>query len=1376
MSSLPLFSLISHGTDGSDKLEPGVHLRWQFDRRLGFPLGGFKLYRRRSCSRNACIDFDDDHNFSKNSITLPYECVIRGQGRISNNYTTVIISPLFTSEKSSGKGEIILGDVYGGTSNRSLLVKTPISINLPDNTHAVEIEANFGNEGSARIILMRDGREIDTQSFFGIGSKSIRLSVFGANSIVAEGRNFGISKICFIICEECENQWEGPINQECGFGLPVDWDMAACRIPRNKWHQFQGQPFADLREILELMVESAEDAPMGWRRMSFKDESTLIATKKSSPEFQVSLMDMILISSIDPYMARILGLYWIDTSALEGEVYDYKIEGKLHGRPLWNLENIVDFENEKEGKKFFNMFKKEIFVFFSSDPGIVDYEPSRFARANKGLHILLRDATTGWIRINCTQPVKALQLFVRHKQSSVTLEAFHDNRSVDISELTKREGVLEANYSQNIDYVILKTKEIIIYKICWDAEYIGDEKKEFIYTECGVKKGVPQLLDAPTGLKAFSFPGMLRTTQDGHLEDHRFPVGLTWDIPKNTEGRLVGANVAILYHVERRDPSGDRERLTKNSPVKVVAESFSQAPLWPKAWPQQRIFYIDDSKKESPGTYEYRIHAADIFGRESEPTSWVSIDLAAIVPPPPSDIEAKLLDPLDPSLAGDEKAWVTANGTRGLKIRWNWTESLKRQAPDVSAFKIYFQPGWLNVVQGEIEADPVENGELLELSTSYLSSIVPAVHDNVFAGEKMLMNMTNYNIVSSKRDATTGKFIFSIRKPIPITNDFCTTNFGTFRITNLAEIAGNNNNLEVTTDYVIPMQAKLESLVGETIIIRQKRYSILSCRKDTTNNSNNAIFTIPKIYPRTNDFFSIPISQQIEPQAGTFVDYRKASSWQQILHTELRTQHSKQQYEIIIADPPLVADRTNKVKYAQIGITSVSSEGDEGSVSSPASIIAVFREPPPPQRLDDPPNTYASVPDYYGKSSYALRWTRSGKDIRYFVYRAMDETLFGLDKEIREATDASGNPVRSRDPADYVEFINNFDVSHRSEIIEKVIRPDTIDYRALMKDSLKNILLKAISSLPGNEKAFAKPHEQAIHPDDSLFANRNTDVPAPGEEEPVVDPNLLLYVDKSIDGRADNIYFYRIRTVNEVGALGDFGLSTPPIYLVQTTLPRRPTITKTESGDRQITIKWTSNYERNLSGFIIYRTDNERLASDVRRMQALKGDSDNDDNDDDNDDILTGSISDPSLTEFTYLDDDVLPRRRYYYRITARNSNGMMSHPSDVVVSEAIELAPPLPPEWEELIRSLDGSNAILRWKSSDPLQCIVKRRRLGSASAIPISDWLSPDSFDESTKYWQYRWIDDGLDPSAIYSYHIVGRNTIGAQVESSHEEISII
>jgi len=31
-------SMIAHGTDGSDGLEAGIHLRWSFDQALGFPL------------------------------------------------------------------------------------------------------------------------------------------------------------------------------------------------------------------------------------------------------------------------------------------------------------------------------------------------------------------------------------------------------------------------------------------------------------------------------------------------------------------------------------------------------------------------------------------------------------------------------------------------------------------------------------------------------------------------------------------------------------------------------------------------------------------------------------------------------------------------------------------------------------------------------------------------------------------------------------------------------------------------------------------------------------------------------------------------------------------------------------------------------------------------------------------------------------------------------------------------------------------------------------------------------------------------------------------------------------------------------------------
>jgi hypothetical protein len=41
----PVLGLVGHGTDGSDGIEPGIHLRWAFRREVGFPPGGFCLYR-----------------------------------------------------------------------------------------------------------------------------------------------------------------------------------------------------------------------------------------------------------------------------------------------------------------------------------------------------------------------------------------------------------------------------------------------------------------------------------------------------------------------------------------------------------------------------------------------------------------------------------------------------------------------------------------------------------------------------------------------------------------------------------------------------------------------------------------------------------------------------------------------------------------------------------------------------------------------------------------------------------------------------------------------------------------------------------------------------------------------------------------------------------------------------------------------------------------------------------------------------------------------------------------------------------------------------------------------------------------------------------
>jgi hypothetical protein len=65
-----LVGLIGHGTTGADGIPRGNHLRWAHDRRLGFPLGGYRVYRRVSAGwqpyiAKACIGWPDNRVYPR---------------------------------------------------------------------------------------------------------------------------------------------------------------------------------------------------------------------------------------------------------------------------------------------------------------------------------------------------------------------------------------------------------------------------------------------------------------------------------------------------------------------------------------------------------------------------------------------------------------------------------------------------------------------------------------------------------------------------------------------------------------------------------------------------------------------------------------------------------------------------------------------------------------------------------------------------------------------------------------------------------------------------------------------------------------------------------------------------------------------------------------------------------------------------------------------------------------------------------------------------------------------------------------------------------------------------------------------------------------
>lgn len=1337
-------SMIAHGTDGSDGLETGIHLRWSFDPALGFPLDGFRLYRRASLALNAGggkITFEKLGDLIKPPYSWSFTIGVL-------DYLVTIIAPKATLQ--------IAGVQVNNQRRAALVINGEAELTFSRYVRNIEIDAYYSDNWSAELTAKTDGIAVEKQDASEIvGQKTFTFTAQDINSLHILGKRLHIYEIRFYACEELAGTWEGPINEKGGFGLPVNvtpdiildlfkknpglvypghplsqdltaygpnWLLAAARLPRKVWKWFRGKRFDELREILKVMVEAAAVMPMGWPKLNL-DENTAIVSKEAQPaEFRVPALDLVLLSTLNPYIARMLGLYWVDKDAVTGKPYDYKIVANWPKGTYSTLDYQQDFEEYPEGETFYYVTAKDNLVFESSVPGIIIKRPLPRVQLNQGLRYNLG---TGTLKIRFTKPVKEAQIYLTHEYKTLTVEAYRNNVAVESLVFSKAEGLVALHCRNNIDYILIKggfpisrRPCVTLYKLSTGEKFIPQGQYKYILYN--VKKGTPQPVPVPTGLQVEGHPGMTMTQDNGQVVDHRYAAALRWNLPP-ASGDCNPVGSPVSYHVKRQTIGSSPELLTWGRPVviteKAVLETLPDSPP---------TYYTDSLPGK--GHYQYSIAAVDIWGRTSSYSNWVDLVLKPVIPPPPSDVEAKYLEVGDNYLTAQERALVTQNKNKPLlKIRWKWTDNLKKQAPDIYSFNIHFQPGWLNVIQGFIEDPPLENGNLLELKTSYLNPHIPA---NSFKGQVLQLNQEIYDIVASKR-AGDGKFILCIDKPIPQEDDFVSTDFGTVAIAEVYE-AGDLLQLKLPAQETAAL-AGINPALANSVSINQAGFSVVESEiiSDATGSFN--LITVAKRYPKRGEYFSIAL----QPSSPAFSDFNNPAIWQQKLHTEAFSTHWEQ-YEVYLPDPPLCPTIEDKTVYGQIGISSVNSDG-EGPVSSPAAVIAVYREKPPVQPIADAPVEYATPANFYGKSSYAVRWSKDAT-VKYFVYRAMDENLFAIDAEIRQQSTAPRVTDSDAliDSLKVLEGITDMVAKEilRMEIRDKIINPGIIDYAMLYTEPHKNILLKVLANLPGNEKAFAKLHEKALEPNDPYYRNKRNYWES---ETMVVDNNALLYVDDTLDGTANNCYFYRIRTTNEVGALGDFGPATYPVCLRAGSLQVVPRISRIEGGDRQITIEWSPCHVPGLAGYLVYRSNSEDLAKDVRRMKLLK-----------NSPADTYSVAAGMAPIYT--DQGLEGGKKYFYRIIALatveeagKALQIRSAPSLPTAGQAYDLTPPAPPlithiQWVKV--AVDGTiyglndtvptststyTAVrLAWEASQPeLSCLVQFRADNNGDFKNASGWL---------------------------------------------------
>ncbi|PVE22765.1 hypothetical protein DC522_19145 [Microvirga sp. KLBC 81] len=917
----------------------------------------------------------------------------------------------------------------------------------------------------------------------------------------------------------------------------------------------------------------------------------------------------------------------------------------------------------------------------------------------------------------------------------------------------------------------------------------------------------------PSDVRAYALPGAAIGALDGSSVDGTNNAGLRWDLDLLAPG-VLAPGAALMYHVWRDNrgnaaapaPSGSYALVT-TEPVLVAEPELLPGvePVRPLDWPPFPMHHIDRALGE--GWYSYRISGIDIFGRHTpasldarwfqwapapKPRPWYYQDppadsaihpsalrlLDKSGPPPPYAVEASALDPADPTLLKDApyNTWFDALSAAeqqdlvGLRVRWQWTDAHMRQAPDTREFRIYLQSGFLNALPGRITAVAPAGATESDVQTD-LANVHGA---DAWVGAWLRVGANAFRVTGSAAGtplALRVRNIGAAEEIAPASGSACTLtvpqvyNTGTVSVTRgLPLVTGTNTHW---TAHLVGMTFKV---VGpfDTFVIA------------AVNSPTELV--LDRAY-EAPDKAAAPYGIRFP----LYVDFLRSASWRDRFyvvpfgdHVTLATDDAGRplrKYDVIIPAAgdavrtglQLATSLEQPVAYAHVGISAADDKqhtaddpkwatgdwggrfGNEGPVSAPAKIFVVRRTPPPaPVAPPDSERVFASAADYHGRSFYTFRWVPSA-GLRTHVFRALDDALFKTDWERRGTDNAALDPNQAE------RFPSEWNAAKRQQVAAELnALTDFVHdsgkaaameyYRALSNDSLR-----ALAGLPGNERAFTQLTIEPLDPADPGNANRL------GPDNPpdfVIDPGLRATID-TLDGRSRNRYFYRAAYVDGAHNRGPLGLASPPVHCPKVVPPRTPAIAKVLGGDRQVTLKWSSNREPDLADYRVFRVEGAALARDLRLMTLVH--------------VETVATGDPAArpAQVVWIDRDVPAAVDLSYRVTARDDVGNESVASPPVTARAYRAGAAAPPYSVVASRETHGADSLVRvtWETAEALEILVQRRQAGRTIWVNLGDWLPAGTaaFEDAT-----------AQASVGYDYRLKGRDRSGRQSAAS-EVVSV-
>ena len=1359
MSVQDWHALLALGTNGGqpltdgDQFAAGVHLLWSIRPELGFPRGGYHIWRRRHRDPEwACFDIGSELLPPPGGV-LDWEWV---GFRLRANPGPVRLDP-------DGCGKL---DALHFPGRQDFEVRSP-------SPAAVVTAAGAGSPPLVEVLVLSDGEAVvatRTRARAGDGGGwSVRFWVDGAIGIRFSGDDLRICMLCFGIADR-DGGWS--LLSDEALLLPVvrpntrndpahlhgpaaTHDEAAARLSATLAPP-TGQRLAT--EFTRDLGGLVEDLLLQGRDATLPETATAAASGRTPPRLGMATAGLLALAALDPDISRMLGLYWHDP--VPDGTWDYRVVA--HHGPVRYPGRRVTFEQLPVGTVATATLLHQG-IAFTGNGGLQVLHPIRTSTRQPALRVQApRAGTVAGMRLD--PPVPALTLRLSDSGAAdVPVVAWRAGAQVAAGLASAGPAGVTLEHGPGIDAVTWTDGpfDLLGVELLPQGGLVGDLVAHAWHL--GPERPDPVRALRLTGAAGAAEPTRLHP--DGSLERTTGVVGLDWEVAGGGQDVRQPLRVLVARAWRGDGPApvpGDRFEL-RNLDRPALACARSPAPPGPPAGPEVPRRWTERVVPE--GWHAWRVRGIDAFGRLGPWSEEREVRLALEArPPPPDRVLARYLDPADPHLRPPDRALAEADGA-GLLVEWTWPAERRIQAPRVEPdgeFRVLLRRGDPNLLQGSVLATDDRGG------TSRLDTDLDWPGDtDALAGELLRVGGASFQITANGRGPgafvevrhlaaptrrpATGAFTIRLSESGRLHTDLGDPHSFDRRLH--AEPVGRPVALASRVDRVEDDGGQATVLLADPLPpagddVLEGRLVSLGIAHPVSRQAPGSALVGVEAVAQADGSTALPVAgQPCTVWAGAA--YR---AWLPGLRLEpaegaglavalvaVTTSDGDQE----VADDPV----WSRPGRGELG----GRPGRESRASRVARVSVPRRTQPPPVEVERPPEQDGDIPadqaepaDWYGRARYTLGFPPVAAAAGYRVLRASTAALFTTDRGQRQSgTGPYADGPFDDEGASEAWLAEHFPSLTVADLLaDLATRPDApaiqAAWRAWMAwfyPGLRNKDVMALAELAGNEEAFRPAHDGTL--------------PAPPFRD-------------VLDGRGLGRFVYRVRSVDASGNAGAWSAAFPLVELRDVTPPAPPVPLSALGDEQAVVLSWRTGGDPDLAAYRVWRARRAEDLADVRRRASHAEVP-----------PATGALVQ------TWRDQGLVGLQDWYYRVAAVDRSGNVSRPTAVLKARPVDSEPPAPPDWVRVERvkrrARDGAllpphapedpteryrpAVALAWTAAeDGVACMLERRVAGERVYTARSGWLAPDRGRRT-----FAWVDDGVDPGREASYRVRPRDAAG-------------